>query len=437
MTTDRKPTSGRGSKKSDLDSYQKASRSKAVGTNMRTFSRTKTSPFITTWDDDHFFTVLGNYFKFLGDVSGGVDSSTVGEAGALSLLDIMWEVVFENANIKDLVATDEASWKLYYLTALQVCLDIQIMYNFRCYLPAYTESDTVYGDSDAISYFTQSSFDILLASFKDYPIPKGIYNLVDIFATWVIKLTQEYELHTIRIPGAILSPFDCAYDLADFEAMRNLLRVNLGGMKTHAKKYGLGLSTWRDPVKPMEKTCSDPDVIAFFNHANFIVYDNQPVQFRVLPNGGFTGANLTTDYTLTQYLFKDNPNESPIHVLAPIFGTYNATNNIYGGWVRIAYANTAEYSISAKYVAQHGTAMTAASLNNDIISDLIIGLHKCCWDNLADTFHVNVTGTNLTADKGMDDVWPLMVQNALFVGTGRGATETNNDLINYLARALK
>ena len=437
MTTDRKPTSGRAQKKSDIDSYMKKSKEAQIGNNMRTFARTKTSGLITSWDDPHFLSVKGAYFKFLADTTGAVDSATVGDPGALVLLDLLWETHFQNANLKDLVATDEASWKLYFLAMAQICMDFQLQYNLRCYLPAYTEADAVPGTNSAITFLKQSSYDIFIASMKDFPVPKGIYNLVDIFATWVVKLTQEYERFTLKIPAAIFAPFQSTYDLEDFEAMRNLCRVNLGGYITHSKKYGLGSSTWRDPIKPTEKTVNDVDVIAYFNHSPFRYYDNQPASVYFYPNGGFQGGNLTTDYTQVEYGFKDTPNESPIHVLACWFGLYDATNNPYGGLIRQGGPNTAEYYINLAFCAQHGTSVTAANMGDAIITDTILLLHKCSSDNVAATLKLEFAGTNFTAVKGVDDCWPLAYNNQLFYGTGRGATEANNDIINYLGRSIR
>lgn len=437
MTTDRKPTFGRSQSKSDLDTYNKKSKTQAVGNYMRTFSRTKTSGLITSWDDVHFFSIKTAYFKCIADASSAVDSATVGDPGLLAILDLGWETHFKNANLKDLVAGDEAAWKLYFCVMLQVCIELQLQYNIRCTLPAYTESDAVPGITpETLCYLTQSSFDILVSSFKDYPVPKGVYELVDLFCTWQVQLTQEYERHTLRIPAAIFQPFAPVYDLADLEAMRNLLRVNIGGFITHGKKYGLPTTGWRDPGKPTMKQMDDVDVIAYFNHSPFAYYDNQPAAVVFSPNGGFLGANLTTEYTLVEYAFKDTPNESKIHVLAPWFGTYNATNNPYGGIIHQGTAKTAEYYLNLNFTSQHGTSVTGANLGDAIIADLIVLFHKAGSDNAAATLNLQYTGTNFTADKGLDDIWPLAYYNKLFYGTGRGATETNNDLINFIGRSL-
>ena len=437
MTTDRKPMSGRGQESNKLDSYMKNSKKSAVGNFMRTFSRTKTTGLITSWDDTHYFSAKNATFKCLADTTGNVDSATVASPLMVVLMDILWETYYENANLKDLVANDETAWKLYFSVMAQICFDFQIMYNMRCYLPAYTESDIVPGSSTNISYFTQSSFDIFISSMKEFPVPKGIYELVDIFCTWVVKYTQEYERHTLRLPAAIFQPFTSFYDLADFEAMRDLLRVNLGGMTTHAKKFGLGVSSWRDPIKPIEKTISDPDVIAYFNHSSFKWYDNTPATAVCLPNGGFPGNNLTTDYSSTEYAFKDSPNESKIHVLAPLLGVYDATNNAYGGLIVQQSPNAAEYYVNLLHCAQHATAMTAADMGNAILTDALLMFHKAASDNLSALFSLQFSGTNFTAVRGLDDVWPLAYHNNCFYGAGRGATETNNDLLNFLGRALR
>ena len=437
MTTDRKPMSGRGQESNKLDSYMKNSKKSAIGNLMRTFSRTKTSGLITAWNDVHFFAVKHATFNFLADATGAVDAATVPAPVMTTMLDVLWETYFENANLKDLVAADETSWVLYYCAMAQICIDFQIQYNMRCYLPAFTESDTVPGDATHLTFLTQSSFDIFCSSMKEFPVPKGIYELVDIFCTWVVKYTQEYEKHTLRLPAAIFQPFACYFDLADFEAMRDLLRVNLGGMTTHAKKYGLSVGSWRDPVKPTEKDITDPDVIAYFNHSPFMIYDNTPANFKVRPNGGWPGANLTTDYTNVEYTFKDNPNESKIHVLGQFFGLYDATNNAYGGIIIQQAPNAAEYYVNISHCAQHATSVSGADFGNAILTDLLIMFHKAASDNLAATFSLNFNGTNFTVAKGLDDIWPLAYSAKCFFGSGRGATEANNDLLNFLGRNLR
>lgn len=440
MTTSRKPMTGRAQSdySSKLDAYNKESKRKAVGTFMRTFSRSKKSKLITAWDDADYVLVLDNYFYWLADVSGAVDSETAGSAQALAILDKTWELFYTNANLKDLVAGEEASWKLYFCAAAFICCAIQIQYNFRCYLPAYTEADGTPGGSSNIPYFSQSSFDIFCASMKDLPIPKGVYELVDIFLTWVVKLANEYESNTLKIPGCYLFPFNDHYDLEDLEAARNLMKTNWGNAITHAQKFGMKMGKWRDPVKPNAKTLSDPDVIAFFNHAHIKYYDNQPANVELYPSGGYIGTNLTTNYTAVEFCFIDNPNESKIHVLAPFFGTYDGTNNPYGGLILTGDTGGSEYYISSLHVAQHGNNIQPNYFSSGISGKVVMELHKCVKDNYLQDggFNTVITGDNFTADQGLDESWLLEAANQLFYGTGRGATETNDDLLNFLGRSM-
>jgi hypothetical protein len=441
MPTERKPMSGRGQTTypDKLDKYNKESKAKATGKFMRTFARTKTSKLITAWNDAEHFYVMNNYFYPLADSTGNVDSATTVSAQMETLLNAAWELYYENANLKDLVAAEEASWKLYFCAALFICTAIQIQYNYRCYLPAYTESDTTPGAGDAIPYFSQSSFDIFLASMKDFPINKGIYEIVDTFCTWVIELAKPYEAYTLRIPGCYLSPFNSFYDLADLEAARELMRVNWGNMLTHSKKFGLKLGKWRDPVKPTIKTLTDVDVIAFFCHVHIAYRDDGTDGSQELyPKGGFMGNNLTTEYTNCEYFFKDNPNESVLHLLAPFWGTYNATNNPYGGLLIIGAAGAGEYSLSLCSCAQHGTAVAVRGFDNDLGALIMTLLCKASTDNVVQDgdYDLKVIGANLTADQSLENAWPLDVINGLHFGTGRGATETNNDILNWFGRLL-
>ena len=437
MTTSRKPMSGRGqdNKISSLDKYNKDSKSKQVGTFMRTFARTKTSQFITSWDDPNFLLVVNNYIQALADTTGAVDSLTVAQANMLNWLDIVWELYFTNSNLKDLVAADEASWKLYFCAYLQIKAELQIQYNVRTLLPAFTESDVVPGSGTAISFFSQSSYDIFLASMSQYPAPKGVNELVTLFCSWIIQISAEYERFSLRIPPGYITPFSTSYDLEDLEAMRDLLRVNLGGFKTHAKKYGLGTSTWSDPVSPKIVKFDDPNVIAYLNHVHFKFYDNQPAQQEVTPDGAFAGANLTTDYTLVEYFFKDSPNESPIHVLAPWFGTYNATNNPYGGIIKTRAAPTTEYKVNALTCSQHATGMTTVGLT-DKNAHVYLAHTKAYDDDEDAVFKVSNNGTNFTAAQAVGGAWKMASDYNLLMGSGRGATETNNDLLNYLGKLI-
>lgn len=438
MTTTKRPTSGRGQNDdiSKLDSYNKTSKSSALGKFMRTFSRSKTSRHMTSWSDTAYLTLVNQGFKFLADATSAVDASTVASAQFLGLYDVLWETHFENANLKDLVTAEEDAWKLYYAAMLQICMDIQIQYNLRTLLPAYTESDIVPGDYTNFPYLSQSSFDIFVGSMSEYPVPKGIYELVDLFATWILKLSQEYEQYSLKIPASYMVPFTSFYDLADLEAMRGLIRVNLGNMTTHAKKFGLKTGAWRDPIKPVVKTTSDPDVIGFFNHSWFLFYDNTPGIQLVQPNGGWAGANLTDDYTLVEYFFKDNPNESPMHVLGPWFGVYDGTNNPYGGFIILGAPNSAEYYTNLVISDQHGINAGIASIVTDNAKE-VLPLFKAASDSENAVFSMAYAGTNLTANQNLQDSWALASLLQLFTGKGRGATETNNDLINYLGRSLK
>lgn len=437
MTTTKRPQSGRAQENSisKLDKYNKDSKSTNVGRFMRTFARTKTSQLITAWDDDTYFTLINQYLKFLADVSGAVDSATVATPQMINLLNLAWETHYTNANLKDLVAGEETSWILYFAVMLQICTVMQVQYNVRTLLPAYTESDVVPGSAGTIGYFTQSSFDIFLASMVDFPVPKGIYELVNIWASWIIKISEEYERFTLRIPAGYIVPFACAYDLADLEAMRDLLRVNMGNAITHAKKFGLKMGTWSDPKAPVIKDLTDPDVIAYFNHTRFSFYDNTPGQQVVNPNGGFMGANLTTNYTGVEYMFKDTPNESPIHVLASWFGDYNATNLKYGGHIVPLAAHTTEYALNLCECAQHGTAI-AKILMTDDGGMQILPLFKAYGDSNSAAFQISAGGTNFTGSQVLGGSWILATLNRLFMGLNRGAVETNNDHINYIGNLL-
>ena len=318
---------------------------------------------------------------------------------------------------------------------MQICASVQIQYIFRTLLPAYTESDTTPGASTTIPYFTQSSFDIFLASMKDFPVPKGIYELVNLLFGWIIKLADEYEQHAMRIPPSYFAPFNDYYDLADLEAMRELCRVNMGNTITHAKKFGLKIGKWSDPKAPVIKETSDSDVIAYFNHQMIAWYDNQPAIDVANPNGGFMGANRTTNFTGVEYYFKDTPSESAIHVLAEFFGQTQGANARFAGVLVPGGCNAVEYTTDMLKASQHGTAVQSVLLA-DIVAVSVLPLFKAFHDSNSAIFQVSLGGTNFTASQTMDGIWPYGVANKCFIGTGRGADETENDILNYIGNLL-
>lgn len=441
--TSRTPTSGKGVKYNNnvdkLDNYQKDSKTKAFGNMMRTFSRTKTSQIVTTWDDVHYVNIAVLSPNFIGDTTGNVDSATAGATPIIALLDKAWEIFYTNANLKDLVAGEETSWKLYFCTYLQIMTELQMQYNLRCLLPAYTESDTVPGAIGALSYFDQSSFDIFCASMSEYPMPKGIDDILKVFFTWVVELGVAYEQYSLRIPPQLFVPYMSMYDLADFEAMRELLRVNLGNAITHAKKFGLKMGKYHDPIKPeiLPLKNGDPRVLAYFNHSKFSIYDNTPAEDIIVPDGGFAGVNSTTNWTSVEYFFKDSPNETPFHVLGPWSGIYEATHNPYGGIFHTDVA-AVEYRTNLQSVAEHGTAPSGSVLT-DINVVSIYKLFKGFNDGAAAVFKLYLDGTNFTAAQAIDGAsatWPLAQIFGLHLGTNRGKTEAENDLINYIGRLL-
>ena len=435
MPTSKPPLSGRGARGSidKQDKYLKNSLKTSYGNYMTTFSRTKLSQIITTWNDDHYFCIAANtYLKFLADASGDVDSATVVDPGFLSLLDIVWELYYTNANLKDLEATEEASWKLYTAVACQILVDLQIMYTTRTMMPAVTESNTTPGSGSAVPYFDQDSFDTLVTSFKDFPMPALAIELAQIFSGWIVKLSEPYEAHTIRIPSSHFIPFSSWYDLEDYEAMRDLLRVNLGGFITHGKKFGLKTGAVPTLKAPEVRDLTHSDVIAYFNHASFSFYDNTPGTEHVYPDGGFQGTNLTTDYTNVEYIFKDNPNESKLHVLAPWFGVYDATNNPYGGIVTYGAVSAAEYRTGFLIGHQHDSIITAVQNITNI--GFILQLYKAWWDGNSAVFQVSAGGTNFTAVQQITEIWPLAIMNRCFFGTNRPAVAVNNDMLNFIGR---
>ena len=438
--TDRKPYSGQGSRGSAdniaaRDAYEKNSRTKAVGRFMRTFSRTKTSPLVTAWNSAGYLTIKGTHPVFIADVSSAVDSATVGSTGWLALLDKAWEIFYTNANLKDLESAEEDAWKLYFCAMMQICASLQIQYNFRTLLPAYTESDTTPGSSTQIPYFTQSSFDIFLASMKNYPVPKGIYELVNAWFGWIVQLADEYEQFSLRIPPCYFAPFNDYYDLADLEALREICRVNLGNMTTHAKKFGLKTGSWTDPKSPTIKKPDDVDFIAYCNHAMIVWYDNTPAADVANPNGGFMGANRTSNFTSVEYCFKDTPNESIFHLFAELFGYTQGANAVYAGIFVPGGVNAAEYTTDLLDVAEHGTAVSSMLLG-ELPCVVINSLFKAFHDSNSAIFQVSLGGTNFTAAQLMDGVWPFAVANNCYIGSGRGADETENDIVNYFGKLL-
>ena len=425
-----------GDRTSRRDAYYKDSKTKATGKFMKTFSRSKVSQVIGAWDDADYLTIANNCFVFTDCATGAVTAANTASANMLAILDIAWELYYTNANLKDLEAAEELAWKKYFCMALQICMDVQIMYNMRCMLPAYTEADGTPGGALAIAYFSQESFDVFLSSMKDIPIPKGVYEIVDIFATWIIKLSMEYEKYTLRIPAAHFQPFNTLYDLEDYQKMRDtVMKPNMGNAITHSKKFGLKMGSWRDPIKPRFVDLTSNEAIGFFNHARFLYDDKNHAKVVVNADGGFMGANETTNYTSVHYFFKDDPNENILHLFAHWFGLYNGTHNKYGGLIIVTPPGDSEYRLSFITVAEHGTAIAATAMTGSC-ANVILPLYAAYDDCNSATWAISIGATNFTASQVQEGYWKLALYSKLFVGTNRSAVEVYNDMLNYIGRLI-
>ena len=386
----------------------------------RTFHRTKSKAYMTTFDDVQFVSVL----KFcLNNIVAGDPATTFD-----LIIDKAWEQGAQTGNIKDLDSTQETAFGDWIANWLIIAWDVASQAVLRPFLAGVTESSTTTSTDATIAIWAQSDWDAFINSLERLECPDFVYRFIKPFM-YVIRLTETYERAGIEIPPSYLLLTQYTHNFADLSAHREVAKGVSGNAMVHCKKFGIPFSKFSlSKLSAIElsknEMWNNQDLLAFFGMFHVWVYDNTPTNKHMSQNNNtvYTGANLTTDFTNVSYPFIDGQPMSIIHALYPCFGrtiVNNARGEILGQLIHLPETN--EYECNIRMMKLLGTAWVNGSIENGVASDayrilcLIAGYYSSDATGALYWTGTKVTGNQATSM--LKWIWYQVKPDIMF-GTG-------------------
>ena len=421
-----------------ISTYNKISLAGEKGLPIRSFKRTKKSSIIQAIDSIHYLTMLENHIK-VDTVAGGN-----GETAFNALVDMMFNLGYQNAHKKDLVAANLTAYKAICCDTFQICYEILLRKTLRSLTNSLTESSTTSSSKGVVQPWDTDDWDFFINRLGNYgPIPHWIYTLANQLFSKFIKISDSYTQYKNVFPPSYGMMFQPIYDLAEMIAIRNALKPQRVAALTLMDKFGIpydkGIN--HEILNPVQVSVEDKDIRALFNHNCNVEYGyDAGAPERLHPSGNFNDDQLTA-YTYRKYYFDDPKPESMIHALAPLLGQYSAVNNEFGIIENFAWAAAPDGEWNALVAAENDLVFTQADLNSRHGSWMFLH-HLAIWqdaDNIqfdATKYRIAIVGDATGVDhyeELFNMCWPYSLRDTnLMYGTGVTYDEARANLMNYL-----
>lgn len=399
------------------DTFQAESKAASRGKFFRSFHRTKTKAYMTTYNDIHYLSVI----KYtLSNINDGANV----EAAFDNALDIAWEMGAKTGNIKDLVTTQETAFKnwLRFWTILAFETAAQAM--LRPFVPAFTEGSGTITSTTTISPWVQADWDAFIASLERLDCPDFIYRFMQPYLFY-IKMTDTYEKSGITIPASYVLPICHVNILTNLQANRENAKAASAEAMLHCKKFGIPFGKFSlDKLKAREVNRKDifqnQDIVALFGFMPFnYTWKTGPTVTLREQVACLTGADLVADYNVIKYPFIDGQPLSMVHALYPLYtGTYDATNEPYANILYPMVTATTEYQVNIFHTSLLGTAWTVGLMSGNS-SLQVLELFMAMY-NTAANFGMTWSGTEVTTAQTHDvEDWIALKENSnICIGTG-------------------
>jgi hypothetical protein len=431
MTRERETPGKFKSQQFNEKAYQAASRKDEANQFMRSFSRSKLKTRMQTYDSV-FYTIVHGIILDVATTAGGL------RAWFTNGWDKMWEYGHTKGNMKDLVAAQETALGLVCGNMLQIVWNLMAQNLQRSLLPSMTESD-------ASGYWSQTSFDNFVNQLEGQVMPTFVSNFVKQFA-FVIKMSDAYQLHSITVPPSYVLPWLSISQLAHEQARLLVVKANMANAIAQAEKYGIPMTKFSaSMIDFIEVTDESSQARAFWNHCQYGFYAGEQVMLS--PDGRMgtqsttddVALNMTTDYTNRKYFFPNNGPDCIIDALAPLLGTYDATNNLNGGWFTQNAVGAVAANTNIYYASHYATSLTVgtkATLGWYLMMILATWKGIAITDETPPSFVINIDTDVGTSVVGLNSelYWPYATYHQLFYGTGVTYAQSLDFMLSNLVR---
>lgn len=390
----------------DKHAKESASKAKANSKFFRNFWRTKTKAYMTTSEDDQHLSVMLNCLNTL-------------EAGdpqtAFNLMLDSWKIGAKTGNMKEVDTTELANFKTWVAQWAIIAWDIMSQACLRPFQAAVTESSVTATSSTALAIWNQADWDAFLTSLEKLNCPDFIYRFLKPWL-YYIRMTDSFMKAELPIPPSYLLLHCHRHTLAQLQAHRESAKAVMGTAETHCQKYGIPFSKFNlGKLACVEVARADvyknQDLVALLNIIPFsFSWKTGPGDIvDRFHSACLTGANLTTDFTVIEYVFDDSQEMSMTVALYPLWGTvYHATNNPYGEIFTHFEPGGTELKTNILRMKLLGTSWTAGTI---VSCRFACELLSAYWTSDAD-YALGYTGAEITTDQLHGTVaWPAYLEN--------------------------
>lgn len=253
---------------------------------------------------------------------------------------------YQVGNMKDKVDAQETAMSTVIQYSLLVFLELMAQGHIKDLMdnPPESNLETDLGDgltgNTNVANFEYMEYNALLNQLTGKLIPKVVIDVIKVF-NFVIKYTEAYKIGPVEIPAQYVLPFTPSLSYATIQSYITNIGSNQGQMKRHMDKFGFKYVSFTPDMLDMRIINPDhPDALAWFNHAPLSITGSGKSAYWPQTDGVavgtyyYPGSIYLNAHNTTRYYFRDNPNESMIHVLAPCLEYYESTYAKYGGLFR-------------------------------------------------------------------------------------------------------
>lgn len=410
-----------------IEPYEKAKQTKALGRHIRTFAQTKKKQRMTTYDDSDYMTML---------------CTRVSSAACAYFANACSEAYTRGQNVGNMKDQEDAQLAAFVTTCdnmIEVLMELSAQWPLKNLMAYYDRQDTisVVGTGAAgqvnLANFEDATMTDILQRMKDLEIPDVIWKVVKEL-NFYFKLSEGWtDVKNNNIPGRYLFYRMPYLASASIHTLITAVWAEQGELRMHCKKFGIKTSKFTsDWLVPREIRLDHVDALAYFQHGALNVRDsiatNDKQYFAAFGIHG-DGAEAR------KWWFYDNPNESVLNYLAPLFYSYEAEFNMYGGLLSATLLPTGadSFALCGKFTATE-------LVSKDIIEVIEIWmLFLAAWEQV-DVINIELTGTAISnfdisvANAGI--TWLRSAFGDIWYGTGIDEISIKHTLLSYLQELM-
>lgn len=417
--------SGAKNREAKIEGWVKERQTASIGRHMRTFARTKKKELITTYDDV-------DYLTFLQNIRGSDECAYFADACLLA-----YERGQRVGNMKDEVAAQKEALDLTCDYGLELLLDLSAQWPLANLMANHYKQDTISVAGVSITDYNEATMTAILQRMDKLELPvvlKRVLNDVN----FIVKWTEPWQdVNNNDIPGSyvcIRTPYAAS---STNEALVTNLWAEQGELKNHCKKFGIKLEKFSpDWLKPRIINRDHPDWLAFTQLTAVNLRNGaDAADLTKLPAYHFAAAN--PEYK--RWWFYNDPNESPINYLAPLFQPYDNPDNLYGGACVYPHVLSTADTFVSSFKFTDATAqpsdMPKLFERIDLAKEFL-----AIWENAGD-LNFEITGTDITntdidLNSNAQISWFKSVDLDISYGTGIDLTAKDDTFISYLIELM-